>query len=141
MFGGSGFLMAYSGEDIPIYFLYMHGGIAITVYIAFYISIFGLDEVKWMFINAGLSILGIYSQIGWLLSLVDKELSDFPYYIHVIPFLYFILYTFLLRQAVIDITNSRENEDRKRIVEYAYIAISIVFYLFIHLEIKNDSSI
>ena len=131
MFGGSGFLMAYSGEDIPVFFLYLHGGFAIAVYLIFYISIFGLDEVKWMFINAGLSILGIVSQIGWFLSLFDRELSDFPFYIHVIPFLYFVLYTFLLRQAVIDITNSRENEQRKKIVEYAYIIISIVFYVMI----------
>jgi hypothetical protein len=61
-FGLSGFLLAYSGEA-PVPFLYLHGGIAILVYTIFYVTIFGVDEVKWMFINAGLGLLGIVSQI------------------------------------------------------------------------------
>ena len=129
MFGGSGFLMAYSDEQAPIAFLYMHGGIAILVYTVFYLVIFGLDEVKWMFINAGLSALAIYSQIGWLLSLFEKEVSDYPFYVHVIPFLYFVLYTFLIRQAVVDFSGSRNNPHRKKVVEFAYVAISVAFYL------------
>ncbi|OGR42684.1 MAG: hypothetical protein A2X35_01665 [Elusimicrobia bacterium GWA2_61_42] len=54
MFGGSGFLMAYGSSPPEPSFLYMHGGIAILVYTVFYLVIFGLDDVKWMFINAGL---------------------------------------------------------------------------------------
>lgn len=128
MFGGSGFLMAYADEVAPIFFLYMHGGIAIVVYTIFYLVIFGLDEVKWMFINAGLGVLGIYSQISWLLSLFGKRVNDYPLYVHVIPFLYFILYTFLLRHAVLDIMKVREDETRKQRVEYGYVAISVAFY-------------
>jgi hypothetical protein len=109
LFGVSGFFMAYSSDHPPVPFLYLHGGIAITVYTMFYLLIFGRDEVKWMFINALLGLLGIFSQIGWLLSLVGKNISDYPYYVHVIPFLYYVLYTFLIRQAVLDITQSRED--------------------------------
>src|SRR5690606_27486770 len=68
MFGISGFVLAY-GADGDVGFLYMHGGIAIVVYLVFYFAIFGREQVKWMFINAGLGILGIYSQIGWILGL------------------------------------------------------------------------
>jgi hypothetical protein len=94
-----------------------------------YLAIFGRDEVKWMFINAFLGLLGIYSQIGWLLSLFGKKIGDYPFYVHVIPFLYFVLYTFLLRHAVIDITRSRENPRRRNLIENCYIAISIAVYL------------
>ena len=128
-FGGSGFFMAYSGRCPDVTFLYAHGGIAITVYTGFYIALFGRDEVKWMFINAGLGLLGIYSQIGWLLSLFGKKIGDYPAKVHVIPFLYFVLYTFLIRHAVLDITQSRYDERRRKKVEYLYVAISVSIYL------------
>jgi len=128
MFGCSGFLMAYASGGPGVLFLYLHGGFAIAVYTVFYLKIFGRDEVKWMFINAGLGLLGIYSQIGWLLSLFGKRIGDYPLYVHAIPFLYFVLYTFLIRQAVMDITQSRENPVRRKRVENGYIAISVAFY-------------
>jgi hypothetical protein len=72
-FGVSGFVLAYSG--IPFEFVLMHGGIAIFVYLIFYLAIFGRDEVEWMFINAGLGLFGIASQIDWILSLFGKPCS------------------------------------------------------------------
>ncbi|MBN1378317.1 MAG: hypothetical protein JXA04_03695 [Gammaproteobacteria bacterium] len=129
MFGGSGFFMAYSDNSPDVMFLYMHGGIAITVYTVFYLVIFGLDEVKWMFINAGLGLLGIYSQIDWILSFFGKRVGDYPYYVHVIPFLYFILYTFLLRHAILDIMNVGDDESKKQKVEFGYVVFSILIYV------------
>ena len=133
IFGGSGFFMAYAKSGPPVAFLYLHGGFAVLVYTVFYLAIFGLDEVKWMFINAGLGLLGIYSQIGWLLSLFDKKIGDFPVYVHVVPFLYYVLYTFLLRQAVLDIAIARTDENRKKRVEQIYVAVSMVVYILSYL--------
>lgn len=129
LFGASGFFMAYGERHPPFLFLLFHGGFAISIYVVFYLAIFGRDEVKWMFINAALGLFGIYSQIGWLLSLLGKRISDYPFYLNVIPFLYFVLYTFLIRHAVMDITNSRENPRRRTIAGYCYIAVSVAFYL------------
>lgn len=129
VFGGSGFFLAYA-VDFQLLFLYVHGGFAILIYTVAYLAIFGRDEVKWMFINAGLGSLGIYSQIDWLLSLVlvDKRASDYPFYVHVIPFLYYVIYTFLVRQAVLDITQSREDPIRKKRAENLFIAFSVAVY-------------
>lgn len=129
MFGGSGFLMAYSQDGPGAPFLYAHGGIAIFVYTIFYMAIFGLDEVKWMFINAGLGLLGIYTQVDWLLSLFGKDLRSYPLYINVVPFLYYVLYTFLLRQALLDLAGAREDEERKRTVDNFYIGGSVALSL------------
>lgn len=129
MFGGSGFFMAYSDTRAPLAFLYMHGGIAIVVYTMFYRMIFGLDDVKWMFINAGLGLLGIYTQVGWLLSLFGRKIGDYPFSVHVVPFLYYILYTFLLRHALLDLMRAHEDESKKEKVEYFYIALSIAVSL------------
>ena len=138
VFGGSGFFMAYANGRPPVLFLYLHGGLAITIYTMFYLSIFGRDEVKWMFINASLGLLGIYSQIGWLLSFLGKKIGDYPLYVHVIPFLYFVLYTFFLRHAVIDITQSRENPKRRNFIENCYIIISIaVCIISYRLEMRR----
>jgi len=129
MFGASGFFLAYGESDV--FFLYMHGGIAILVYIIFYFAIFGFDQVKWMFINAALGLLGIVSEIDWILSKFDKHVEDFAWYVHVIPFLYYILYTFLIRQALIDITGSREDASRMKLINLFYVAISLIFYLYL----------
>jgi hypothetical protein len=129
-FGGSGFLMAYSG--VPLEMVYMHGGIAIFVYLIFYLVIFGLDEVKWMFINAGLGLVGILSQINWILSFFGKRVEDYPWQVHVVPCIYFILYTFLIRHAVLDLTGVRHDEERRPRVEYAYVGVSLLFYLLTH---------
>jgi hypothetical protein len=133
MFGGSGFLMAYAAGDVPVGFLYLHGGIAITVYLVFYFALFGRDEVEWMFINAGLGLLGIRAEIGWLLGRFGKRIADFPWYVHVIPFLYYILYTFLLRQLVLDLAGAREDEARRRQVDRFYVAGSLALYFVLLL--------
>jgi hypothetical protein len=133
-FGASGFFMAYGAKHVDVAFLYMHGGLAITVYTIFYLSIFGRDEVKWMFINAALGVFGIYSQIGWLVSLFGRRIGDYPPYVNAIPFLYFVLYTFLIRHAFLDLLGARESEDRKQVVDYVYIAVSLgvsIFFWFL----------
>jgi len=129
MFGGSGFVMAYTADGPPLSFLFMHGGIAITVYVVFYFAMFGFDEIKWMFINAGLGLFGIMAQIDWLLALFDKQVADYSPIVHVIPFTYYVLYTFLIRQAVLDISKSRNNESRKAKIENVYIGVSLATYL------------
>lgn len=128
MFGGSGFFMAYAENGPPVLFLYMHGGFAILIYSIFYLAIFGKEQVKWMFINAALGILGIYAEIDWLLGLFGKHVRDFPVYIHVIPFLYYVLYTFLIRQAVLDIFDARQDENKENKVNFYYILVSLCVY-------------
>jgi hypothetical protein len=128
MFGVSGFLMAYAADGPELMFLYMHGGIAIVVYMLFYLVIFGLDEVRWMLANAALGILGIYSQIGWILERFGKRIDDYPWQVHVVPFLYYVLYTFLLRQFLLDVTHSRDNPHRRRWVNNAYVIVSLLVY-------------
>jgi hypothetical protein len=49
--------MAYSDEGPPLLFMFAHGGIAIFVYITFYLNIFGRDAVQVMFTNAALGLL------------------------------------------------------------------------------------
>ena len=128
MFGGSGFVLAY-GADGDVGFLYMHGGLAIVVYTVFYLVIFGVDAVRWMFINAALGLVGIYTQIGWILGFFfGRNVDDFPWYVHAVPMLYYVLYTFLLRQLVLDLTRSRDNPARRRWVEAAYILLSLIAY-------------
>jgi hypothetical protein len=128
MFGLSGFFMAYGTDDVDLMFLYLHGGIAIVVYLVFYLAIFGMDEVRWMFINAALGLLGIWAEIRYILGWFGKSIDDFPVAVHVTPFLYYILYTFLLRQMLLDITHSRDNPARKRLVEMLYVVGSLVIY-------------
>jgi hypothetical protein len=137
-FGGSSILFAYAPpSDMwadPAFAgaMYLWGILAIVVYLVFYLTIFGRDEVEWMFINAGLGLFGIVSQLDWLLSLFGKGVGDYPIYVHVIPVLYFVLYTFLIRHAFLDLFGAREDEARRNRVQYGYVAATLAFYLVAH---------
>ncbi len=128
MFGLSGFLMAYGSDAPDLLFVYLHGGIAIFVYLAFYLTIFGRDAVGWMLLNAALGLMGIYAQIGWIVDLFGRDIHDFGWPVHVIPFLYYILYTFLLRQFLIDLTGSRDKPRRRAWFGWLYVVGSLLVY-------------
>ena len=127
-FGASGFFMAYMDDGPGVFFLYLHGGFACLIYVIFYLAIFGPDRVRWMFINAGLGLFGIYAQIDLILSWFGKQASDYSVFVHAIPFFYYILYTFLVHQMVLDLTRSRDNPTRRRVIDALYIAISLLVY-------------
>ena len=132
IFGGSVFWMAYGkdshGNSAPIFFLYLWGGLAAFIFAVLYGQMFGRDEIKWMFINAALGVFGIYSQMGWILSLIGKRMSDYPFYVHAVPFFHFVLGAFLLRHAVLDLTASRLDPVRRKRAETAYVVISAAIY-------------
>jgi hypothetical protein len=129
MFGASGFFLAYGVDDVPMPFLFLHGGIAIVAYLVFYLAIFGKDEVRWMLTNAALGIFGISIEIGWLLGLFGKSPGDYPWYRHIVPFGYYVLYTFLLRHLLLDATGARDDPGRRRRIESAYVWGSALLYL------------
>jgi hypothetical protein len=131
-FGASGFFMAY-GRGTSLAFVYMHGGLAIFVYLVFYLAIFGREEVKWMFINAALGVLGITGEMNWLLSFFGKSMSSYPWYVHVAPFMYYVLYTFLLRQALLHWTGAHEDEVKAKVVNRGYVFGSLFVYGALHL--------
>jgi len=133
MFGLSGFFLAYADKESPTFFLFLHGGFAIFIYTIFYKTIFGMESIKWMFINGALGLFGIYSELDWILSLFGTEIGDYPPYTHIIPFLYYILYTFLLRQAFLDFTRSRDDAEKQRRAERKYIIISMVVYAIFYV--------
>ena len=45
-----------------------------------------------------------------------------------VPFLYYVLYTFLLRQFLIDATRSRDKPRRQAVVHALYVAGSVTLY-------------
>lgn len=134
IFGLSGFFMAYASDAPELSFLYMHGGFAILVYTIFYLTFFGVDQVRWMFINAALGLFGIYAQIDIILSFFGKRAEDFSASVHVIPFLYYVLYTFLLYQMVLDLSGANEDPGRKKTVEAVYVIASLLVYGVIYLR-------
>lgn len=128
LFGGSGFFIAYFLPKIPSVFLYVHGGIAIMVYLAFYLVIFGRETIKWLFINAALGIFGVIVEIDLLLNQFDKSIYNYPFHVSVIPALYYILYTFLIRQAFLEFSGANEDETKKNRVEKIYLIVFLLIY-------------
>ncbi|NKI34762.1 hypothetical protein HFP89_06245 [Wenzhouxiangella sp. XN79A] len=127
-FGVSGFFMAYASDGPELGFLYLHGGFACLIYLVFYVTLFGVDRVRWMFINAALGLFGIYAQIDWILALFGKQAGDFSAAVHFIPFFYYVLYTFLLHQMVLDVFKARSDERKRQRIDLLYIVLSVVIY-------------
>jgi len=125
MFGTFCFMSVYAAKQPNLWFIYGWNGLALFVYTVFYNALFGLDEVKWMFINATLGIVGVYTQVGWLLSVFGKHISDYPLRFQIAPFLFFIFYTFLIRHAVLDLFNAHESKHKRKRVEFGYVAMSL----------------
>ena len=124
------FVIAY-GERGNVAFLYLFGGFMTFLYLVFYREIFGIDQLKWMFINASLGLFGIYAEIEWILALFNKQAIDFTWKVHFFPFSLYILSTFLIRQAVLYITGVRDNPHRAKIANIGYVCGSIAIYSFI----------
>jgi len=141
VFGASGFVMAYWARQPDATVLFMHGGLAITIYTIFYVTIFGIDEVKWLFVNAALGIAGIYSQVAWILERFDKRIDDVPWYVNVIPFIYYVLYVFLIRQAFLDFFNARENPARRATIEKVYVTVSIAVCALFYLPMSSGTRV
>lgn len=133
MFGISGFNMSYGNEPAELHTIFLHGGMAILAYCIFYLAIFGLEEVKWMFINALLGLYGIYTEIDWILSAWGKSMGDYAFAYHIIPFSYYVLYTFLIRQVLLDVFKARDNKKRLKKVNNAYVIGSLVIYTLLYL--------
>ena len=125
-FGSILYLCAYGGGKPQYEPLFLVGILAVVVYLWFYFTIFGPDEVKWLLINAALSVLGIFSQIAWLMSAVfSKKIDELPWYVHIVPFFMFVLFTFLVRQAFTDLLRARENPVRRRIADILHVVVSV----------------
>jgi len=136
VFGTAIFVLAYGSipDHDRLIFLYGFGAIPIAVYVVFYLVIFGLDEVEWLLINGGLGVSGVYNDVGSLLWLFGRRIGDYPARVHVIPFIMFVLYTFLMRHAVLDLSQSRGDKARETVANRVYVGIyftvSVTAYFF-----------
>jgi hypothetical protein len=138
IFGGMGFVLAYAPDSATLaapeyaFWVCFAGILGVAIYLLFYLRIFGRDQVEWMLINAALGLIGTVTQLDWILSLFGKGVGDYPTYVHLVPLMYFVMYTFLLRHAVLDLTGAREDQEKRPKVEYAYIGVMLAFYLVTH---------
>jgi hypothetical protein len=131
IFGFPVFAGAYLPNSIVIetlIFYHILGSFAALVYVVFYEAMFGRDAVKWMFIDGALSSFGIYSVVGAWLEMIGRDINNYPLYLHILPFLFYILYTFMIRQAFLDLTKSRDDKARRRMAEGIYVGISLAIY-------------
>ena len=78
-----------------------------------------------MFLNALFGLLRKGVQVGWLLSLFDRDSSTCPLSVYVTPFLFFLLYSFLMRRAVLDLINSLDDPARRKTMKKRYIGVTL----------------
>jgi hypothetical protein len=133
IFAISWFMIFYTGQ-MPL-FGFLHWWIAIFVYLSLYSAVFWKEEIRNMLIGALIWALQIYSwlELIWS-SLINetwyyKTFASMPLYYHIVPGLYFIMYTFLLKNAMIDLIWARNNPERSNIANWTFYIISLLFFL------------
>jgi hypothetical protein len=120
------YLLAYLSETPDVGGVYALGIFGSVFFLGFYLTIFGPDEVKWMLVNAALGVFGIFGQISWIMStFFFKAIDELSWYVHVMPFLIFVLFTFLARQALTDLLGGRDNEARRRVADILHVVVSV----------------
>ena len=95
-----------------------------------------LPLVALTLLGAALRLPTLDRQSFWLdelvtVSLLDRGFGDVLREIprtEATPFVYYVLYTFLLRQFLLDLTRSRDDPRRKRMVDAAYVGVSLLVY-------------
>lgn len=127
-FGAAFFYAAYFAEGTELSGLYIGGLFVSGIYFLFYFTMFGREEVEWMLVNALLGLLGTYTQIGWILALFGKSAGDYSANVHVIPFIFFVLFAFLLRRAVLDLFYAKAGMKKEQIANTAYVIISLLIH-------------
>jgi hypothetical protein len=127
-FGGPTFYFAYAGDGSDAMIGLAVALISTPIYLIFYRGIFGREEVRWIFINGALGILGIAAEVRWLLSLAGKQFDDYPWIAHIGPFMFYMMCTFLLRHAALDLLDARSKPELTASVERHYVLVSLLVY-------------
>ncbi len=126
-FGGSGFALAYS--DTPFMMAAMHSGIAIFVYIVFYIVLFGVGRVVWMFVFAIVGFAQTYFVINFIgdIFINNWDFDNYPFYRHIAPAIYVVMYLFLVREFIYDIVKSDSGAN------FLFLFINAVLYFYFYM--------
>lgn len=127
---------------ISAYFDDGHGDVSTIVvwgplilFVFSYEAIFGFDKLVWIFVNGFLGIVGVVKELDILLYYFGKDFHSFSAIVHVAPIIYYVFFTFLIRQAAIDFCNARNKFERERLVNIVYVLVSLLFYSFLWWKI------
>lgn len=107
-------------QSIDFEFLIPFASISISIYLLFYFVIFWTWKVKDMFVNAIVGCLWIYAWLWDILSFFGENINSFHIYVHIVPWIYFVMYTFLLRNLLKDIFSFLVKKDGEKIWDYVF---------------------
>ena len=141
-FGTATFHITYHKQLGDVYSV---GVISLLTYVLFYLIMFGVDEILWLVITSVLGLLMIKSWLGTLAlpfipdpatagDRILTDFDDFPARRHILPGAFLVMYTFMLRNMLIDVLGARFNPRRDRYVGWMFVAISGVQILLARLK-------
>ncbi len=109
------------------------GGFALFIYSVFYVVTFKLEDLMSYVRDSLLGLYGVLSTISLLLSFFERSFWDYPLYYHILPTVYYIMYTFLFYQALLDIMRARDNEQKRKHATKVFTYGSLIIYTILFL--------
>lgn len=91
--------------------------IGIAICTSVYYIFFKFDNLKWLFKNTLIGIIGIWFELGLILTLMGKDIYDYPFYCHIIPIWFYAIYISVIRINRIDRANARRDKKQKVKIE------------------------
>lgn len=123
------YLIYWADKSEDPYFGYIWGGIGAIVYSIIYFGLFAKEKLLWAFINGTIAffqILSIRKSNSFF-----EELESLPWYTHIVPIIYFVLYTFLLRHICLKISSAISPKFGIKIGNTGFVLINIGVWYWI----------
>jgi hypothetical protein len=124
------FNLSYFQEWIEYSSVFGFWLMSIIIYLVFYLVFFWIWKIKDMFINAIVWSISIYAWMWDILFFFGEDISSFNRYWHIVPWIYFVMYTFLLRNLLKDLFLFFNKKHWEKIWDYIFYWfgwISLVF--------------
>ncbi|EKE29455.1 MAG: hypothetical protein ACD_2C00172G0003 [uncultured bacterium (gcode 4)] len=133
IFGFTWFMLFYSHQRPAMGFLIWL--ITTISYLIVYVQLFGKEQIRDMLIGGLIWVIQVY---GWLEILAAKAIDwtkefktfdSMPMYYHLIPATYFIMWTFLVKNVIIDLIWARNNPEKMNLTYKLFYAISLLIFI------------
>ena len=135
LFGLVVLLFAYAqySSAMGLVILFIWGFLGVLCYLMVYSALFGLDSFKWIVSNTALALFGFSAELHLLIDWFNVETANIAWYRNMLPYAYYVMYTFWFRQLVLAAFGAREDTSKGERVSNYFLVVCLLIYLLMYI--------